>query len=311
MSSISTTARTEIRDPGANRNILLTGGTGFLGSLIARAVSSTEYRLFVLKRKDSDIRRIHDLVECGRISLIDIDDNLPTIFKAQKFDIVIHAATSYGRDGETYDQVVKTNIALPMTLLELAVTNASELFINADTFFELSGDTNQKDVAYIRTKKEFVRLAAPLAKNIKFANFRLEHLYGPDDNPTKLVPFLIRVLRKGGHIDFNRGEQERDFIYGPDAAQAFLQAIGNSRNLGPWEEFGIGTGETHTIRELAQEIQKNINALGSIRWGANPYAPGENMYSKADLSNNSKIGWKHTHSFDSGVKKTVESYLSL
>lgn len=283
-----------------------------MGSAITRLLSDNGYKLFVLKRTGSDTYRINDLIKEGRVNLIDIDnEDLFEVFKFQKFDIVIHAATSYGRNDQTHEEIAKVNIELPAKLLEFAIANKSKLFINTDTFFELTGDDNQRDLEYIKTKKGFLKLAENTAKNItKFANLRLEHVYGPDDNPTKFVPFLIRKLCHGNTVDFNPGEHKRDFIYLEDVANAFLQTIKNLKKLGPWEEFGIGTEEIHTIKDLGEEIRNHLTRSGAINWGAKPYSIGENMHSKgADTSNNQKIGWGCTYSFDKGVKKTVESYL--
>lgn len=296
----------------SQKTVLLTGGTGFLGSVLVRLLSSAGHKITILKRSSSDTSKIQDLLDSNLVKTLDIDtENIEEEFSKSKFQIVIHAATSYGREGESLEEVRKVNFDLPMQLLRLAMGNKSEAFLNSDTFYELEGGLEQKDRAYILTKKDFLREATELissGSDTKFLNLRIEHMYGPNDSLTKSIPILVRELKASHEVNFTSGENQRDFVYIDDVAQAFLNTIEHLDSLGHFEEFGIGSGETHPLKELVEKLQQYLGGSGNINWGVRPYAIGENMFSKADLSNNKKINWRAETSLDEGIRKTTEFY---
>src|SRR5512139_3267196 len=101
------------------QSVLLSGATGFLGSYLLRALVENGYSVVAVKRSTSNTWRIADHLD--RIDVLDADRSpLSEAFERRRIDIVIHAATCYGRKGESVCQVVESNLLLPLELLELA-----------------------------------------------------------------------------------------------------------------------------------------------------------------------------------------------
>ena len=102
----------------AKPTVIVTGGTGFLGSHLLRSLIEHNYTVIALKRSWSNTWRINDLLPS--IMVHDIDKvSLREIFLDRPIDFLIHAATSYGRKGELTSQIIESNLLFPIKLFEL------------------------------------------------------------------------------------------------------------------------------------------------------------------------------------------------
>lgn len=275
-----------------------------MGSRVLESLLVKNRKVVLLKRSTSDIRRIKTFLNDARISTFDVDsNNLEGCFSVGNIEAVIHAATCYGRAGESVFDVIESNLRLPLKLLELSIKYGVSGFINTDTF-----GGNEK--FYVKTKKDFVEYArgAINGSRLKFINLTIQHMYGPDDNPAKFFPFIIKKLLKNESADLTPGEQKRDFIFVEDCASAYPLVLEHLEELGQLEEFGLGRGEALPLRSIIEQKKKYIGSGSILKWGARPYWPDEIMYSRADISNNQKIKWTARHSLDEGIKKTVDYY---
>src|SRR5688572_21463245 len=105
----------------ASQTILLTGASGYLGSHLARAFVQAGHRVLLLKRQSSKLDRLGPVL--GDLEAFDIEDGIEQPFKtSDPIDAVVHCATSYGRAGESSIAVFEANTALPLRLLETAVS---------------------------------------------------------------------------------------------------------------------------------------------------------------------------------------------
>lgn len=295
------------------KKILLTGGTGFLGSCIAKKMLDQGFLVFLLKRKKSDLHRIGNLLENKNLIILDREKNkeLDRIFK-DGIDFVVHVATSYGRDGEPATEIIKANLIFPLELLELAVKHKVPGFMNADTFFNENIGLSDRELLYVKTKKDFLNIAKNIIKgsDIKLANLKIEQMYGPDDNPKKFIPFVIRNLLSDKDINLTKGEQKRDFVFVDDVADAFLSVADNFEKIGQFDEFGIGAGRSFPIKKVVAKLKKELASDSHLAWGALPYRENEMMDSRADILNNKKIKWKPLHGLDCGLELTADFYRS-
>ena len=112
--------------------ILITGGTGFVGSHLVNSLVKENAEIIILKRSTSNPWRIEESLD--KIKSYDIDDfSLGDILSQERADIIFHLATNQGRNGESFDQIVYSNITFPSTLLDIATKNGLKAFINTDT----------------------------------------------------------------------------------------------------------------------------------------------------------------------------------
>ena len=135
--------------------ILVSGGTGFLGSRVVSGFLAKGDKVIVVKRNTSNLDRLSGLLENKSLSFFECGDGLKKCFAENRIDFIIHTATCYGRSGDSYVDVFATNLVLPLELVELGLQYSVKAFINADTFFNIKLGLNSKERSYITTKKLF------------------------------------------------------------------------------------------------------------------------------------------------------------
>lgn len=284
-------------------NYLLTGATGYLGSRLLEALIYDGHQVIVLKRSSSDTGRINRWLD--RITCCDVDANgINSAFdRHAPFDAVIHAATCYGRRGESCPELVETNLLFPLRVLERAGKGGAGLFLNTDT--SLSRELN----AYALSKKQFAEWGQRLAieGKLRWVNMVLEHFYGSGDDESKLVTWLVRsCLAHVPEIPLTKGEQRRDFIHIDDVVHAYRIVL-SAGLLQASAEYAVGSGHTVAIRDVAGKIRDLCNSTSKLNFGAIPYRPNEIMNSRADIGMIKSLGWSPVVSLEDGLRELVAS----
>ncbi|MDD2582489.1 MAG: NAD(P)-dependent oxidoreductase [Desulfuromonadaceae bacterium] len=282
-------------------NILLTGATGYLGSnLLARLVEDG-HKVTIIVRKSSSFQRIAPLLD--QISIYTIgDSSLYELFRTNKIETVIHCATNYGRGNTDPSELLESNLTMPLQLLHAGCGAGARCFINTDTIL----DKGVSD--YALSKSQFQEWLGRYAQRMVCVNVALEHFYGPHDDASKFVSYIVKQLLDGVEsIDLTRGEQKRDFIYIDDIVSAFLLIIDSCASLkSGYIDYEVGTGVTITIRdfvELAKQITGNTHT--QLNFGAIPYRKNEPMETIVNTEAIRALGWLHSTSLAEGLSKIV------
>jgi CDP-paratose synthetase len=294
----------------ATSTVLLTGATGFLGSHLLAGLLAKGYAVVVLKRSGSSTARIAD--HLSGVSVYDLDRvPLGLAFERTPIDAVIHAATAYGRKGETVGDVVATNVGFGMRILETAAEHEVPTFINTGTFSAKGVELPEGLADYVRTKRQFseagVRFAA--GGSIAFVELQLEHVYGPADDEAKFVPTLIKAFVEGRPtFDLTRGEQRRDFVYVDDVVAAYLQVLERRAELPrPSLRIEVGSGEAVALADFVRLARDVAGSRTELKFGALPYRAGEMPHSVADVSALRRIGWVPKVALREGLARTVRA----
>jgi CDP-paratose synthetase len=279
----------------------MTGATGFLGSNLLKKLIHANYNIIVLKRSFSNTFRISDSVH--KIKYYNIDETNPEdIFTENKIDIILHCATNYGRREIDPSSLIQANLTMPLQLLELAKKNRVSCFINTDTILD------KRVSHYSLSKSQFREWLGLYAQELICINVALEHFYGPHDDNSKFVPYIINnILNNVNKIDLTQGKQKRDFIYIDDVVSALVMII---KNIGKFKKgflnYEIGTGKSVEIQKLVRLVKKiaeNNNTI--LNFGALPYRENEIMNSKANITEIGKLKWKPEFTLEEGLQRTI------
>jgi len=288
------------------KTVLLTGATGFLGSHLLGMLLKKGYKVIVAKRSTSDAWRISNLLSQVVSYDVDIDGMLEKAFTEQPIDIVIHTACGYGRNGESICEVVESNLNFGLKLLDACLKYHVPTFCNTDTLL----DKHVND--YALSKCQLTEWLQQKSNQIQVINMKLEHMYGPKDDSTKFVSWLLSQLKEGvAEVQLTSGEQLRDFIYIDDVVSAYMIVLGKAAELSEYSEFEVGTGHSIPVKSFIQSLKKAYEGrFGSssvfLNFGAIPYRDGEVMEFKVDNSALSSLDWKPAYSLAQGLKLVVE-----
>lgn len=287
--------------------ILLTGATGFLGSNLLQRLISSSYEVVIFKRTSSNISRIESLLP--HITYYDADiDSIEKPFQENKIELIIHTATSYGRNGEKVSDIVETNLMFALKLLETAVSFDVKAFFNTDTLLGKSLNS------YSLSKRQFVDWLKYYSDRIKIVNLRLEHMYGPNDGNSKFVTWLLgQMFNNVSHIDLTKGEQKRDFIYIEDVVNAYIVLLEKYHLLSKFAEFDVGTGHQIQLKEFVMKIYDKVSSIQSIetklKFGAKAYRDGELMEVTENIKPLLDLGWAPKVSIENGLEKMIKDYV--
>ncbi len=285
--------------------ILIAGTTGFLGSYLLKSFIKNGYKVIALKRSTSNTYRIEEYL--NQIILYDIDKTeLSCIFENHKINIVVNTVTNYGRKDIQISSIVDTNLIFGLKLLEESVNANVKAFINTDTLLERNIN------AYALSKAQLVDWMKLLSnKNTKMINIKIEHMYGPFDDENKFIYWLINQLKQNVEkIDLTSGVQKRDFIYIDDIVNAYEIIIKNIDTLSNYEEFELGSGNSVEVKEIVEQIVKELNAsmivTTKLNFGGITYRTNENMDMQANIVKLQHLGWKPQVSIEDGIKKILK-----
>ena len=100
------------------QKVLVTGATGFLGSRIVKFLLEQDVEVVVLVRKKSNLRRLENVLSNPKLFQFNLDEiSVEKYFEGNKVQAIIHTATCYGRENESWAEIVQANLILPLRLI--------------------------------------------------------------------------------------------------------------------------------------------------------------------------------------------------
>jgi len=283
--------------------VLLTGATGFLGSHLASRLLTEGHDVAAYRRPGSSLQRLDPLA--GDVVWFDLetDDVALPFQRLGRIDAVIHAATCYGRRGETFAAMFEANTAFPVRVLDAAVRFETPLFLNTDTVLD------PRLNPYALSKRHFAEWGRMIAESDgpRFANIRLEHIYGAGDDASKFTTHVVRqCLQNVPVIPLTAGEQQRDFLHVDDAVAAYLVLLARQSELPPgYADVGLGSGCPATIRSFVELVHGLCRSTSALDFGALPYRRHECMTSDADITLLRSLGWAPRLSLSEGLQQMI------
>jgi len=311
------------------RNVLITGGAGFIGSnLVDRLLSEGDWQITVVDDFNDfyspDIKRanVSEHVQQPNYQLAeaDIRDSgaLSKIFEDNNFDVIVHLAARAGVRPSLAEPKLyaETNINGTLNLLELAREHRVEQFVfgssssvygvNEKVPFAEDDPIFNPISPYAATKAagELICHTYSHLYDIRCVCLRFFTVYGARQRPDLAIHKFSRMITEGKPIPvFGDGTTRRDYTYVDDIIQGVRAAM-DYRDAN-YEIFNLGESQTVELRELISLIENALGKQAVI--DRQPMQPGDVPLTYADISKSrAKLGYNPTTKIADGIPKFVE-----
>lgn len=299
------------------RRLLVTGGTGFIGANAVRRALESGHRVHLLVRETSDRWRLAGLEDDLALHVVDLADEaaVARVVTEVRPEVILHLAThgAYPSQRDA-DAIIRANFLGTWNLLKACLAIEYETFVNVGSSSEYGkklhamreSDIVEPDSYYAVAKCAQTLLCEHVARaeGRTICTLRLFSVYGPWEEPTRLVPTLIERCLTGQPLHLVDPRTARDFVYVDDAVEALL-AFDRLRGL-RGETLNIGTGIQRTIREVVDHVLAATGADVPCLWGEMPARSWDTQTWVADATKARRLlGWQARTDLAQGVAATV------
>jgi UDP-glucuronate 4-epimerase len=311
------------------KNILITGGAGFIGShLVDHLLAEGRWRVTVvddfndsyepeIKQQNVQAHRKHPDYELHEADIRD-RQALERVFWQTQFDIIVHLAARAGvRPSLAHPQLyVDTNINGTMNLLELARNNGVRQFVfgssssvygvNEKVPFSEDDPIFHPISPYAATKAAGELLCHTYSHlyGLRCLCLRFFTVYGARQRPDLAIHKFARLISQGKPIPvFGDGTTRRDYTYIDDIIAGVRAAIDYRQS--DFEVINLGESQTVELRELISLLEKELGIQAKI--DHQPLQPGDVPQTFADITKARRLlGYNPQTRIEDGIKKFVE-----
>lgn len=223
-----------------------------------------------------------------------------------------HGAYSWQTDLET---MIGVNVAATAALLAAARAAGVQAFVNAGSSSEYGLKTHppreeewlEPNSYYAVTKAASTHLTAlAAAEGLPAVTLRLYSIYGPWEDPGRLVPALVREATRGRLPPLVGPETARDFVYVDDCCDALLRAAQRGAPGGPGATLNIGSGAQTRLDELVNVARRVLGVTTHPEWGTmDPRDWDTNVWVSDPRAAFELIDWRAATSLGDGLTRTA------
>ena len=305
------TPRSTGEAPALEGRILVTGGSGFLGSsLVGRLVREGHDVVCPTRSTDRD-----DLDPGAAWETCDLADKgeVDALFAAAKPELVFHIAglASGIREPSNVEPTLAGNLIASVNVLLASLAAGARRVVLTGSYEEPEIGTAPRS-PYAASKAAATAYARmfSLLYDLSTVVLRPAMVYGPGQrDAAKLIPYVTRCFLTGEAPELSSGVRTVDWVYIDDVTEAYLAAA-VTPGLGG-EVIDIGSGELHSIRDVVEILAAKTAASTPARFGELPDRPAE-LAGAADTTRALELlGWRARTSLDEGLSRTVEAFRPL
>jgi nucleoside-diphosphate-sugar epimerase len=301
-------------------NLLVLGGTGFLGNALVNEAIKRDYKVFVLCRSKPELSKRHEGVTYLKADIARYKDVKLQILN-QNINYVVNLCgdISHVKYRSGGAEVIDAHLQGIFNVIRCINWESLKCFVQVGSSDEY-GDAiapQREDMAcssmasYSFAKNSATNFMKMLNNTELFPGIILRPflVYGPGQSKNRFLPQVINACLKGLPFKTTYGNQLRDFCYVGDFINGVFSALQSKGCFG--EVINLASGIPVSIRSVIQEVIKLVGG-GEPQYGAIKYKPFENMALYADIEKAKKmLNWNPITEFNEGLNKTIEYYKKI
>ena len=301
------------------KNILITGGTGFVGANFVHRLVKEGYKPTVFIRKKSNLWRLKNIV--SKIHILETDLQNTKLLSRQVSRIkpshIFHLAV-YGAQQSIQKDIIQTytqNILSSVNLMEVCCKQGFQQYVNIGSSSEYGlkkSAMKEQDILqpinHYGATKAAISLAASVFSTtyrLPISTLRLFSPYGYWEDRRRFIPTLILDAINGKRAELSRPSYVRDFIFIDDVIDALVHFLTSKKHYN--EVFNIGSGKQYTLQQVVDEVQDISSNKLKVTWNDRKSNQLEPTFWKADITKTKKqLNWKPRISLKQGLQKTYQ-----
>ncbi len=306
------------------KRILVTGGTGFVGSHLVENLIATGAQVIVPFRS-LDPRSYFAVEKIGQRTLLticDLKDQQRVLELIAKYEIewIFHLAAWSVVPTAYYDpwETIATNVMGTTNILEAArrVSSVKGVIVaSSDKAYGKSQkpyretDALRGDHPYDASKASMDLITYAYFKTYRLPVIitRFGNIYGPGDfNFSRIIPGVMKsLITKEPLILRSDGTYVRDYLYVKDVVNGYLLLLSRLDNI-VGEAFNFSSVESLSVVALIKKVEKILNK--KVKYIIKNTSKNEIPYQHLDSSKVRRLGWKSKYSFSKGINETYSWY---
>jgi dolichol-phosphate mannosyltransferase len=302
------------------KRVILTGGSGFVGANLARRLIRDGHELHLLLRPGHAPWRVQDLKGHARTHEVNLRDEerLKAVVNAVRPEWVFHLAVYGAYPAQTdLGDMIETNIVGTMNLVDACLDTGFEALVNTGSSSEYGlkdhapseGERLEPNSHYAASKVTTTIHCGRAARRHKvhIPTLRLYSVYGPYEEPSRLLPTIITRGLRGELPPLVNPETARDFVYVDDVVEAYLLAATARREEEPGAIYNVGTGVQTSIRQVVEIARRTFGIKAEPQWGTMPARQWDTSTWVSDSRKTRReLGWQPRFTFEQGFRAMAE-----
>lgn len=320
--------------PSSQRNVLVTGGAGFIGSHLVDRLLANGDRVTVLDNFNdfysANVKRdnIKDHLKHANYKLIDGDlrdqHSMEQTFDNAPFDVVVHLAAMAGVRPSLQNPALYMDVNVHGTqnvIDNVLRTNPKARFVfgssssvygggrSGESFVETdSVDRPYSPYAASKAANELQCYATHHTTGLQFVCLRFFTVFGPRQRPDLAIHKFTSKIDRGEQIEvYGDGTSKRDYTFVFDIVDGVWSAM--EANLGGFEIINLGRSEPVVLMDMIRSIERALGKKAKIVH--KPFQTGDVPYTYASIEKARRLlGYNPKTPFDDGIKQFVDWYLA-
>jgi dolichol-phosphate mannosyltransferase len=300
------------------KRALVTGASGFVGANLVRRLLQAGHETHLLVRPSYETWRLQEIAGAVRMHEANLEDR-DGVFRAvaaAKPDWLFHLAAFGAYSHQTgIERMAATNLLGCTALLDAGVKLRMESFVHTGSSSEYGykdhpareDELVEPNSDYAITKAAATHYCQNTARklDINAVTVRLYSIYGPYEDPSRLIPTLLMHGLGGTLPPLVSPQVGRDFVYVDDAVDAILQ-VAASPTVPRGAVYNICSGVQSTLAEAVDIARKLLSIAAEPVWSSMPQRSWDTSQWVGSPERTAReIGWSAQISLESGLRKTI------